>query len=259
MSMNDWNPDAYLKFDRERTQPSIDLVSRIEIANPSKIIDIGCGPGNSTMVLVTRWPDSMVTGIDNSPAMIDKARKDYPQMNWLLIDAYKEEIPGTFDLVFSNATIQWIPDHEGLLRKFFCILNKGGILAIQIPQFLEMAIGKTIEKIAGDSRWVSQTRDAKELFTIHDHSFYFDQLSQYSDSVLMWETEYMHIMDSHSSIMEMIRSTGLKPYLERLKTEKDRKEFESRILSDIEGDYPKQKNGKVLFPFKRLFFIAEKN
>lgn len=258
MSRKDWNPDLYLKFDRERTQPSKDLVSRIDFDNPSKIIDIGCGPGNSTMVLVQRWPDSVVTGIDNSPAMIEKAKKDYPHQNWVIIDAGKEEIPGSYDVVFSNATIQWIPDHEELLKKFFRILNKGGLLAIQIPQFWDMPLGKAIEKIAGDDQWRSATRRVRELFTIHSCNYYFDQLSQYSGSVEMWETHYMHVMDSHLSIVEMIKSTGLKPYIDRLETEKEKKEFEAQILKETEEDYPKQKNGKVLFPFKRLFFIAKK-
>lgn len=257
MNIKDWNPDLYLKFDKERIQPSIDLVSRIKIDNPSRIIDIGCGPGNSTQVLFQAWPDAMIIGVDNSPAMIEKAKKDYPNQNWVILDAGKDEIQGTFDIIFSNATIQWIPNHADLLKKLHAILDEKGLIAIQIPLFWDMPIGKAIIKTAGDNRWVSATKGVKELFTIHNYSYYFDQLSQLYYSVDIWETSYMHIMDSHFSILEMIRSTGLRPYLDRLDN-KEKKDFEAQVLIEINKDYPEQKNGKVIFPFKRLFFIAYK-
>ena len=102
MSNKDWNPDLYLRFEKERTQPSIDLVSRINFDTPGKIIDIGCGPGNSTQILVQKWPDALVTGVDNSPAMIEKAKKDFPNQNWKLLDAGKDEINEKFDIIISD-------------------------------------------------------------------------------------------------------------------------------------------------------------
>jgi trans-aconitate 2-methyltransferase len=198
----------------------------------------------------------MIIGIDNSPAMIEKAKKDYPNQNWKILDAEKDEFPGTYDIIFSNAAIQWIPNHTELLKKLFHILNKKGLIAIQIPQFWDMPLGKAIEKIAKDNRWNSATRGVTELFTINSYSYYFDQLSLLFNEIDMWETYYMHIMDSHFSILEMIRTTGLKPYLDILETEKDKEDFETQVLMEITSDYPIQKNGKVIFPFKRLFFIA---
>jgi trans-aconitate 2-methyltransferase len=256
MNKKDWNPDLYLRFGKERIQPSIDLVSRIKIDYPSKIIDIGCGPGNSTQVLVQRWPHSNIIGIDNSPAMIEKAKKDYPHQNWEILDAGKDKFPDTYDIIFSNATIQWIPDHEALINKLFSCLNKKGIIAIQIPMFWDMPLGKAIESISRGDRWRSSTKGVFEMFTIHSYYFYFDQLSHASSEIDIWETDYMHIMDSHSSILEMIKSSGLRPFLERLESENDKKDFEAQVLQQIIKDYPKQKNGKVIFPFKRLFFIA---
>jgi trans-aconitate 2-methyltransferase len=254
----DWNPDLYLKFNKERTQPSIDLVSRIEIDNPGKIIDIGCGPGNSTQVLVARWSDTKIIGIDNSPAMIEKARLDYPQQEWQLIDAGTDDIPGIYDLVFSNATIQWIPNHDRLVKKFHDILSPDGTIAIQIPMFWEMPVGKAIASVAANSRWDYLTLKATGLFTIHDPSFYYDTLAELFHSIDLWQTDYFHILDSQQAIMEMIRSTGLKPYLEYLENESDRKDFEELVFEEIKKEYPLQKDGTVLFPFKRLFFIAKK-
>ena len=256
--IKDWNPDLYLKFDKERTQPSIDLVSRIDFDKPKKIIDIGCGPGNSTQILVQRWPDSEIIGVDNSPAMIAKAKKEYPKQDWRLLDAGTDEINEKCDVVFSNATIQWIPNHSRLLKKFYNLLSEKGSIAIQIPMFWDMSIGKSILSIATNKRWNSISKGATELFTIHNYSFYYDNLSELFHSIDIWESNYLHILDSHLSILEMIRSTGLKPYLERFESEKDKKDFEEMVLMEIKKDYPLQKNGKVLFPFKRLFFIAKK-
>lgn len=254
----DWNPELYLKFGKERTQPSIDLVSRIDMTNPAKIIDIGCGPGNSTQVLAQRWPTAKIVGVDNSPAMIEKAKKDYPHQEWAIVDAGKDEINDRYDIVFSNATIQWIPDHAALLKRFHNLLTDNGTIAIQVPQFWDMPIGKSIMEIAGQSRWSALTAGATELFTIHDHHFYYDHLSALFHSIEMWESDYVHILDSQPAILEMVRSTGLKPYLERLESDTDKKDFEDMVLKAIEKDYPLQRDEKVLFPFKRLFFIARK-
>jgi trans-aconitate 2-methyltransferase len=254
----DWNPELYLKFDKERTQPSIDLVSRINFDKPQKIVDIGCGPGNSTQILVLRWPDANIIGIDNSPAMIQKARLDYPKQDWRILDAGKDEINEKFDIVFSNATIQWIPDHSVLLKKFYDMLSDKGVVAIQIPMFWDMQLGKSISKIASSHRWNLVTKGITELFTIHNYPFYFDTLSELFNSIDIWESDYIHILDSQLSILEMIRSTGLKPFLERLESDLDKKDFEEMVFNEIIKDYPLQKNGKVLFPFKRLFFIAKK-
>jgi len=255
---NDWNPELYLKFDKERTQPSIDLVSRINFKNPLTIADIGCGPGNSTQILVQRWPDAKIFGIDNSPAMIEKAKKEYPNQAWQIRDAGKDKIEGTFDIVFSNATIQWIPNHTALFQKFHSLLSPKGLVAIQIPLFWDMPLGKAIAGIGTMGRWAAETQGATNLFTIHNYSFYYNVLSELFPSIELWETNYFHILDSQQSILEMIRSTGLKPYLERLKTETDITDFENLAFNEIQKDYPLQTDGKVLFPFKRLFMLAKK-
>src|SRR5208337_5518052 len=107
--MSSWNPELYLKFKNERTRPSIDLVSRIDIEAPERIIDIGCGPGNSTQVLHGRWPLADITGVDKSEEMIKKASGDYPDQKWAVGDASSLKAETPFDVVFSNAALQWIP------------------------------------------------------------------------------------------------------------------------------------------------------
>lgn len=258
MSNYDWNPDLYLKFDKERVQPSIDLAARIDYNKPSRIIDIGCGPGNSTQILVNRWADSEIIGADNSPAMIKKATEDFPNQKWILFDAGIDNINEKFDLVFSNATIQWIPNHDKLLKRFADLLNDSGVLAVQLPLFFDMPLGNSISEIGRQSKWIVATQGVDRLFTINSATYYYDHLNKYFSKIDMWTTDYYHIMESQSSILEMIRSTGLKPYLEQLADDNEKKQFETLVLDKIKQEYPMQNNGKVLFPFKRLFFVAKK-
>lgn len=257
--MIDWNPNLYMQFRSERTQPSIDLITKINPADPKSIIDIGCGPGNSTQMLVNRWPKAQITGLDSSPAMIKNAKQNYPNQKWIVADAlvYNSEIE--YDIVFSNAVIQWIPNHEKLLKKFHGMLSFNGLVAVQIPLFWDMPLGKIINEAAQDKRWNEQMAGIADLFTIHDYSYYYNHLSNLYNSIDIWETHYFHIMDSHTTIIEMMRSTGLKPYLDKLNSDLEINQFEKQVLIGIEKAYPKQKNGKVLLPFNRLFFIGYKS
>jgi trans-aconitate 2-methyltransferase len=127
--MNEWNPQLYMKFKNERTQPSIDLTSRIDADNPNFIVDVGCGPGNSTNVLSNRWPRAEILGIDNSKEMIQKATDEYPEAEWMVSDIFDYYPTKKIDILFSNAVIQWIPNHEKLFNKFYEMLSNEGILA----------------------------------------------------------------------------------------------------------------------------------
>jgi trans-aconitate 2-methyltransferase len=131
-------------------------------------------------------------------------------------------------------------------------------MSVQLPLFWDMPLAKAIERIAANKRWINKTKGVKELFTIHDYFFYYDHLSELFTSIDIWISDYIHILDSQNSILEMIRTTGLKPYLDRLLSDSDKNDFEDFILREIKKDYPLQNNGRVLFPFKRLFFIAKK-
>lgn len=256
--MSDWSSEQYLKFKKERTQPSIDLVNRIELKNPKRIIDIGCGPGNSTAVLKSRFPDAYILGVDFSPNMIEKAKADYPDIDFMLFDATKDfdKLEGKFDIVFSNACIQWVPNHKRLLADMMNILNPRGVMAVQVPFQFEQPIHAAIGKIAASDKWKSLIPFEK-VFNILTEEEYFDLLSDISSDFSMWKTVYFHRLPSQHSIIEWYRSTGLKPYLEILSDEK-KTEFENDVFEEIKNAYPTQKNGEVIFRFPRLFFMAEK-
>lgn len=252
-----WDPSEYLKFKDERTRPSIDLVSRINIFSPETVIDIGCGPGNSTEVLKKRWPGCTITGIDNSPEMIEKAKQDFPDQKWHIQDASCIDSNTKYDVVFSNAAIQWIPDHEKLVPDFLQLVRANGALAIQTPLFNGMPVRNIIDDTFKDVTGKDDF-NINNIFTFHDAQFYYDLLANIVERLEMWETSYIHIMDSHKKIIEMIRSTGMKPYLESIDDIDTKLEFEKNILNRTEAVYKTEKNGKVLFPFRRLFFIAYK-
>ncbi len=254
--MADWNSKQYLKFGNERTQPSIDLASRINIESPQRIVDIGCGPGNSTAVLASRFKGAYMLGIDNSPAMLESAKRDYPEIDFKLCDA-GSELPllgSCFDIVFSNACIQWVPNHHKLLQDMMALLKPGGVLAIQSPLQYELLIFKIVNEVTSAGKWSGRFEGVDGFYNLKQEE-YFDLLSEISSDFTMWETVYYHRLNSHQDIMEWYRSTGLRPYLNVL-SEEEKAEFEKDILEQAIKRYPVRKNGEVIFRFPRLFFIA---
>ncbi|EKF85585.1 methyltransferase domain-containing protein [Methanobacterium formicicum] len=254
----DWNPELYLKFNEERTQPAKDLAARINIENPGKIMDVGCGPGNSTNILSSRWPESELVGIDSSVSMIESAMKNYPDIEWRIEDATKMETEEKYDIIFSNATIQWIPDQKKLISDLVGMLETGGALAVQVPMYHNMPASHVIDGVSLTGRWKELTSGASDAFTFHSSDYYYHILSSQVKSINMWQTSYFHIMPSHENIVEMLKSTGMRKFLDMLETREEKLEFEKDVLKEIKKAYSSQKDGNVLFPFKRLFFIGYK-
>jgi len=254
--MPDWNPNQYLKFANERTQPSIDLAARINVGNPKSIIDIGCGPGNSTQVLRQRWPGAKISGLDSSIEMIKKAKEDFSEMEWITADASTFKFNEKYDLVFSNAAIQWMPDHEILLPRFLKILNDGGALAVQVPANFDSPLHQAVLAVSSNPKWSRLTSGAEKLITYHTVEYYYDILSFASEKIDIWETTYYHVLGSHVALVEWYKGTGMRPFLERLPDESSRREFEDEVLDRCARDYRIQKDGKVIYPFKRVFFVT---
>lgn len=251
----DWNPELYLRFNQERTQPAIDLLKRIEMDAPRKILDVGCGPGNSTRALAQRWPAACVLGIDNSVAMIQKARADYPHAHWEVMDARHIQSVNEFDIIFSNAVIHWVPDHEAIFKNLIQALTDKGVLAIQMPLYHEMPVYDLVEELYG-KMFPASPFVADTVFNFHSVDYYYDLLSQMPCAFSLWGTSYMHVMASHQQIVEMIKSTGLKPYLDEIRDDAQKVEFENQVLQRLSEIYKTRRDGRVLFPFKRLFLMA---
>lgn len=254
--MKDWSSTQYLMFESERTQPAIDLANRVFINDPKKILDIGCGPGNSTQVLAKKFPNSYILGIDNSPNMIETAKKDHPNLDFLTcdVDSNFSMLDNDFDMVFSNACIQWLPNHNQLLRNLTGLLKPGGILAVQIPMNYQEPIHQIIKEVSTSEKWKSEFAVQRSYYNLTQGE-YFDLLSEISTEFSMWETIYCHNLKSHQDIIEWYRGTGLRPYLDVLSEEK-KIAFEKDIRNKVMEAYPSQKNGNIIFRFPRFFFVA---
>ena len=254
--MADWNSELYLKFKSERTQPAIDLANRIPLAAPARILDIGCGPGNSTKVLAERFPNARVIGTDNSPEMLEKAKRDNPALDFCFCDA-GGDVSGLgedYDVVFSNACIQWIPDHAALLPRLLGLLRPGGVLAVQTPMNYEEPIHKIIGELAGSPRWRESFPQPRIFYNLKPEE-YFDLLTEAASDFTLWQTTYYHCMPAHEAILDWYRSTGLRPYLDALPPEQQL-EFEQAVLERVREEYPLQRDGRIIFRFPRFFFLA---
>ena len=254
--MNHWNPAQYLKFSAERIRPAVDLVSQIHLDAPQRIVDIGCGSGNSTQILRNRWPDSSILGIDHSLEMIETAIRSFPEQSWLHEDIalWKPEV--SCDLVFSNAALQWLPDHRTLVRRLFAHVAPEGALAFQIPSAVFPRIRTLIHEISHDDRWYARMAPARASLTMESPGFYYDTLIDLASRVDIWETEYHHVLPSKLAIVEWISSTGLRPFLTALDAVADRNAFLAELQRRVDVEYQFQADGKVLFPFRRTFVIA---
>lgn len=252
--MSDWNSDLYLKFKQQRTQPALDLVKRVENHNFSSIADLGCGPGNSTSVLKSFFPNAQLIGIDNSVNMIKKAKNTYPYIEFRLGNILN--LNEKYDLIFSNACLQWIPNHNSLLPHLIEQLNDNGVLAVQIPINRNEPLFRIIKETAAQSDF-DFSKAYFENNDVPSPNEYYEILSMCASSFDIWETVYYHEMPSHESLIDWVRSTRLKPYLECL-NENDKKIFEAKLLKKVKEQYRVMKNGNVILKFRRLFFVAIK-
>ena len=256
--MLDWNPEQYEKFIKDRTRPAIDLANRLEVREAKRILDLGCGTGNSTRILKNWFTDAMVIGADNSGEMLAKAKITHPDIEFMSLDAGGDlsEVRGNFDIVFSNACIQWIPNHEILLPKLLLLLRRGGVLAVQIPIQSEHPVHIIMNELVTTAKWKDKLsqRNYNNLST----SEYYDVLSGISDDFEMWETIYCHRMPSYESIIEWYKGTGLRPYLEQL-SKTDAEDFVRDVYRELKNRYRIQSNGEIMFRFPRMFFIAKRD
>jgi trans-aconitate 2-methyltransferase len=247
--MPEWDSAQYLRFERERTQSCRDLAARIEMEGPARIIDLGCGPGNSTEVIAARFPGAAITGLDSSAAMIATARLKHPEWRWETADI-GAWVSGSepYDLLFSNAALQWVDDHE---RVFPRLLRRGRVVAVQMPGNWDATAHRLMRELA--PRF--DLDGVREWFA-HDENFYYDLLSPHCSRLDFWVTEYLHVMPDADAIVEWYRGTGLRPFLEALPDESARERFVAEYRELIRVAYPPRRDGRVVFPFRRLFFVA---
>ncbi|KGM34116.1 trans-aconitate 2-methyltransferase [Inquilinus limosus] len=259
----DWNPALYRRYEDERTRPARDLLGRVELDPPANgrplvVYDLGCGPGNSTELLVERFPGARVTGIDSSEAMLADARARLPGCRFERHDVAEWRPEDAPDLIYANATLQWLPGHEALVPRLFGLLAPGGVLAVQMPDNREEPTHRLMRAVAGEGPWRETIGEAALVRTkILPLDAYYDLLAPLAAETDVWRTAYQHPMASPEAIVDWVRGTGLRPFIDPLGDEQ-RAGFLQDYTSRIAEAYRPKADGKLLLAFPRLFFVARR-
>lgn len=252
----DWSAGQYGKFEAERTRPAADLLARVATAGVARVVDLGCGPGNSTELLVQRFPHAAVLGIDLSEEMLAAARARLPGVEFRRADiaAWRPEAPA--DVIFANASLQWVPDHETLFPALLAGLAPGGTLAVQMPDNLDEPTHRLMREIAADGPWAERLAGAAAgRAERHGAAWYYGLLGgRGARTIDVWRTTYFHPLAGAGAVVEWLKGTGLRPFLERL-LPAETEPFLERYRAAIAEAYP-ARGGVVLLPFPRLFIVA---
>lgn len=252
--MATWDPDTYLHFADERARPFADLIGRVAAADPRRVVDLGCGPGNLTATLAQRWPAASVTGVDASAEMVAQAPGG-PRLGFEVADLRTWQPADPIDVLVSNATLQWVPGHLDLLDRLVSWLAPGGWLAVQVPGNFDEPSHVLLRELAADPRFAAHT--ASLTFPgSHHPATYLRELRALGMQVDAWETTYLHVLSGRDPVLRWVKGTGARPVLQALPADL-RTDFEQEYGARLREAYPDE-DGQVLLPFRRVFFVAHK-
>lgn len=250
----DWSPSLYTRFEDERTRPARDLLAQVPLEAPRRVVDMGCGPGNSTELLAARWPGAELIGLDSSPAMLEAARQRLPQVQFAEADALRWIPEAGTDLVFANAIYQWVPQHLEILPRVLAALAEGGVLAVQMPDNTAEPSHRLMREVAAAGPWAARLANAARG-PLPAPRIYYDALKPYARRVDIWHSTYNHVLDGADAVVDWVRSTGLRAFLDPL-AQDEQTQFLLAYRAQIAEAYPPAADGKVLLRFPRLFVVA---
>lgn len=252
-----WQPEQYLKFARPRLRPALDLLARIAHSAPRHVYDLGCGTGNVTRFLAQRWPDAMITGVDDSAEMLAQAATSLQSATWIKqsLATWRPEQPA--DVIYSNAALHWLPHHEQLFPALVNALAPGGVLAVQMPRNFSAPSHTLIAETVLAGPWRSKLEHLLSPSPVATPAFYYDTVARLAANVDIWETEYLQILEGVDPVKEWTKGTWLKQYLDALAGE-ERADFEEAYAARLRVAYPVRDDGRTLFPFRRLFIVLQK-
>jgi len=254
-----WDPAQYLAFAGLRLRPALELLARIPLAAPRRVVDLGCGAGNVTGALRRRWPDAELTGVDNSPQMLAQAaREPIPgaPVQWQFGDLALWTPPQPCDLIFSNAALHWIGDHAQLFPRLIGQLAPQGVLAVQMPRNFSAPSHRLMTTAAQAGPWRERLAGRMNAAPVAEPQAYYDWLAPLCSTVDIWETEYQQVLTGDNPVAEFTKGSWLKSLLDALQ-EPERGQFEAEYRRLVLAAYPKRHGGKTLFPMKRLFIVAQ--
>ena len=255
--MHSWDPDRYLGYADERGRPFVELLSRVGAHDPATVVDLGCGPGNLTALLVERWPDATVVGLDSSAEMVAKARETTPAVEFRVADLRDWASAGdeAVDVLVSNATLQWVPGHLDLLPALVGKVRPGGWLAFQVPGNFGEPSHTIRTDLAAEAPYAAALADQDpQVPTSHDPAVYLHALHRLGCEVDAWETTYLHVLHGEDPVFTWVSGTGARPTLQALPDDL-RPRFEAEFKRRLRAAYPERPAGVVL-PFRRVFVVA---
>jgi trans-aconitate 2-methyltransferase len=252
-----WDPNQYLKFADHRLRPALDLLARIPTQEPGAVYDLGCGAGNVTKLLAERWPKARITGVDSSLAMLEKARAAAPRIAFVLAELASWRASERAGVIYSNAALHWLEDHATLLPRLMEQLAPSGTLAIQMPRNHRAASHTMMVEAAEAGAWKAKLAGVRGIRTVHDPDAYYRMLAPHAARLDIWECEYLQVLEGPNPVVEWTKGTGLRPYLDAL-DDAAKKGFLAAYAERIAAAYPPQPDGRTLFPFRRIFIVAER-
>ena len=257
MTVFTWDPKTYLKFGDQRTRPAMDLLARIQLDEPKVIYDLGCGPGNSTRLLRERWPEADITGVDLSADMLAQAEQMKLDIAWEQADLATWTPGATPDLIFSNAALHWLDSHDALFARLSDTLAPQGQLAVQMPRNFTAASHTIIHQVIECGPWADRLRGVRDINPVDRPEDYYGYLAAFSDQIDIWETEYTHILEGENPVFDWLQGSALAPYLELL-PDAMAPDFRKECKNKFAQVYRRREDGITLFPFRRLFMVAQK-
>jgi trans-aconitate 2-methyltransferase len=247
-----------LQFADERARPFIDLVAQVGAAEPARVVDLGCGPGQLTASLAQRWPSAYVEGVDSSPEMIEKAADHASERVTFQVGDLRAWQPvQPVDVIISNATLQWVPDHRSLLPELVGALAPDGWLAFQVPGNFGAPSHQLLYGLAERADYAPHLAEVQvRRPAAADPETYLADLARLGCTVNAWETTYLHVLSGPDAVFRWISSTGARPILQALPDEL-RPRFETEYRALLDQAYPSEPHGTVL-PFRRIFLVAQR-
>lgn len=257
-----WDPAQYLRHAGHRARPFADLLARVPDlpGTPPRIADLGCGPGNATLLLTRRWPTARVTGYDNSAQMLAEARAHAgARLDFVHADLTTWAPTETYDLIVSNAALHWVPGHLDALPAWLAGLAPGGTLAFQVPHNTDAPLHALLRGLAGTPRWKNRLGAVlRPEDSVHAPGVYLDHLVRLGCDTDVWTTTYHHVLTGEDPVLDWVRGTGLRPVLTALADDPEARDaFVTEYRDLLREAYPPRPYGTVL-PFRRLFAVARK-
>ena len=251
-----WNPDVYLTFADHRGRPFFDLTSRVGAENPRRVVDLGCGPGNLTATLAQRWPDAVIEAWDSSPEMVESARER--GVDAQVGDVRSWEPKPDTDVLVSNATLQWVPEHVELLVRWAGELPTGSWIAVQMPGSFNTPSHEAIRTVARREPFANRLRDMPfpERDRVSPAAEYAAVLTDAGCRVDAWETVYIHELTGDHPVLDWMSGTALRPVIDRL-SEESWHQFRQQLIPILDETYPRRPDGRTFYPFRRIFVVAQ--